>query len=149
MSHLPQRKKLPHEVPAWVPDGAAYFITICTRPRGVNQLCRSPVAEWLRESMEYRKDRGDWWVHLAVLMPDHLHALMSFAREKELNAAIAQWKRYAARETGIQWQADYFEHRLRNDENFQEKACYIRMNPVRAGLIDDPEKWPFKWSYAR
>ena len=148
MGLLPQRKKLPHEVPSWVSDSAVYFITSCTHPRGVNQLCRPEVAAWLRESMDFREARGDWWIHLAVLMPDHLHALMSFARDRSMNSAIAQWKRYAARETTIHWQADFFEHRLRNDENLQEKARYVRMNPVRAGLIGDPEKWPYTWAHA-
>ena len=110
MGLLPQRKKLQHEVPYWVSDSAVYFITICTQPRGVNQLCRPEVAAWLRESMDFREARGDWWIHLAVLMPDHLHALMSFARDQRMNSAIAQWKRYAARETKIHWQADFFEH---------------------------------------
>jgi hypothetical protein len=35
---------------------------------------------------------------------------------------------------------------LRNDENVIEKSHYIRMNPVRAGLIDKPESWPYVWS---
>ena len=41
---LPQRHQLPHAIPAWVPDGARYFITINCRERGRNQLCRQPVA---------------------------------------------------------------------------------------------------------
>jgi putative transposase len=142
---LPKRKKLPHEIPSWVSDGAIYFITICTQPRGVNQLCRPKEAAWIRESMDFRQARGDWWIHLALLMPDHLHVLMSFEREQGMNAAIAQWKRYAAREIKIQWQTDYFEHRLRNDENVDEKAHYIRMNPVRAGLVGTPQEWPYVW----
>ena len=95
--------------------------------------------------MAFRQARGDWWVHLAVLMPDHVHLLMSFARDKGVNSAIAQWKRYASREMKIQWQAGYFEHRLRNEESHVEKAHYIRMNPVRAGLIENPDEWPYAW----
>ena len=95
--------------------------------------------------MEFRQARGDWWAHLVLLMPDHMHALMGFQRQTEMNAAIAQWKRYSAREAKIQWQSGYFEHRLRNDKNGVEKAHYIRMNPVRAGLAGTPQEWPYVW----
>jgi putative transposase len=95
--------------------------------------------------MEYRQARGDWWVHLVLLMPDHLHTLMSFPRQKGMNTSLTQWKRYAAREVKIQWQSDYFEYRLRNDANGDEKAHYIRMNPVRAGLVEVPQAWPYVW----
>ena len=146
MDNLPKRKNLPHDVPPWVSDGAIYFIPIYTRPRGTNQLCSPEVATWIRESMDFRETRGDWWMHLAVLMPDHLHALLTFARERGMHRSITQWKRYVAREIKIEWQADYFEHRLRNDESLIEKAHYIRMNPVRAGLASTPEEWPYVWS---
>ncbi len=145
MDGQPQRKQLPHDIPSWVSDGAIYFITICAQPRGVNQLCHPEVAAWIRESMEFRQARGDWWVHLVLLMPDHVHALMSFQRQTGMNAAIAQWKRYSAREAKIQWQSGYFEHRLRDDANEVEKAHYIRMNPVRAGLVGEPQEWPYVW----
>jgi hypothetical protein len=32
---------------------------------------------------------------------------------------------------------------IRRDENLREKADYILLNPVRAGLVDKPENWPF------
>ena len=145
MEEFSKRKPLPHDVPPWVPDGAIYFVTICTRPRGVNQLCQPGMAARIQESMEFRQARGDWWLYLALLMPDHLHALMMFPRERSLHQTLGQWKRYAAREFKVVWQADYFEHRLRNDESLFEKAHYICMNPVRAGLVGVPEEWPYVW----
>jgi putative transposase len=140
------RKHLPHDVPAWVQDGATYFVTICTPPKMVNQLCFPNMAMLLRESMNFCQARGEWWLHLLVFMPDHLHALMCFARAPGMRRSISQWKRYVARELHIHWQDGFFDHRLRNDESFQEKAHYIRMNPVRAGLVERPEEWPYTWS---
>ena len=143
---LPERKKLPHAIPAWANDGAIYFITICASPRGQNQLARLETASLIYDSFLFREQRGDWWAHLLLLMPDHLHALMSFAPEPGMQHAIAQWKHYIAHKMGFQWQRDFFDHRLRNSENHREKAHYIRMNPVRAGLVAKPEEWPFVWS---
>jgi len=58
---------------------------------------------------------------------------------------ISQWKAWTAKQFGIRWQRDFFEHRLRNDENWIEKANYILANPVRASLIEKPEDWEYVW----
>ena len=58
---------------------------------------------------------------------------------------MAPWKRHTARHTGVVWQKGFFDHRLRGDESFEEKASYIRMNPVRKGLAAKPEEWPYVW----
>jgi hypothetical protein len=45
----------------------------------------------------------------------------------------------------IDWQDDFFEHRLRNDESARQKADYILANPVRKGLVSRAEDWPHVW----
>ena len=42
-----------------------------------------------------------------------------------------------------EWQRDFFEHRLRSDESWREKADYILANPVRKGLITEVSQWPY------
>lgn len=44
---------------------------------------------------------------------------------------------------GIEWQRDFFEHRLRSDESWSEKADYILANPVRKGLGTEVSQWPY------
>ena len=75
-------------------------------------------------------------------MPDHLHALMVFPRESSMRKTIGFWKAHHARKNGIVWQDGFFDHRIRNDAGFFEKAAYIRNNPVRANLVEKPEDWP-------
>ena len=140
---LPKRKTLPHGVPSWAEDGAEYFITICCNEKGHNQLCHDTIFNLIKESLQFRQDRGEFWVHLLLLMPDHLHAIMSFSPEVQMKRSISQWKRYISTHSRVVWQRDFFDHRLRQDESYVEKAHYIRMNPVRAGLIDSPEDWKF------
>jgi putative transposase len=77
-------------------------------------------------------------------MPDHLHMLASFGPDLGMKRVIANWKRYTANHAGIHWQRDFFDHRLRNDESFDEKAAYILENPVRAGLAHRVEDWPYQ-----
>jgi putative transposase len=140
-----QRRKLQHRAPDWVADGSIYFITVNTSPPGLNQLAVPGVARQLLDTVQFRAARGEWYVHLMLFMPDHLHALMSFPRQTHMSKSIAQWKRYAATMLGIRWQRDFFDHRLRQDESYLEKAHYIRMNPVRKGLCREPADWPYVW----
>ena len=87
-------------------------------------------------------------MHFMLLMPDHLHALVSFPTSKDMKVVLTEWKKYVARDSRISWQRDFFDHRLRNDESLREKEDYIRMNPVRAGLVNRPEDWPHIWQPA-
>ena len=143
------RKKLPHSIPPWVEDGAEYFVTICTDPKGFNQLCRKQAAQTIRDAFLFYQGRNDLWFHLLVLMPDHLHAIITFNRDVGMSRSISEFKKYTAKKACIQWQRDFFDHRLRKNESYIEKAHYIRMNPIRAGLCDQPEDWPYAWESRR
>jgi len=142
---LPQRKRLPHDRPVWVDAGAIYFITVACLARGRNQLCEAEVAARLFETVSFRQNRGQWYVHLLVLMPDHIHALISFPVNMSMREIVAEWKESAARRAGIKWQRDFFDHRLRGNESLIEKANYVRQNPVRKGLVECSEDWPYVW----
>jgi putative transposase len=58
-------------------------------------------------------------------------------------SGISKWKEWTAKEIGIVWQRDFFEHRLRHDESRREKADYILQNPVRKNFVARPEDWSF------
>ena len=142
----PQRKSLPHNLPSWVhPETAVFFITICCSPRGKDQLCRQEISAGIFESVAFRQLRGDWWVQLLLLMPDHLHALISFPSNMDMTTTISQWKEFLAKKLGIHWQRDFFDHRLRSDESLRDKADYILQNPVRRGLVARTEDWSYVW----
>ena len=95
--------------------------------------------------MAFRCQLGHWYPHLFLLMPDHCHALLSFPPDRGVKKTIADWKHWTAVRFGIHWQADFFDHRLRTPEAFEEKAHYILQNPVRAGLTMRAEEWPYVW----
>ena len=140
------RKSLPHEIPSWVDDGAVFFITINCEPRGRNQLTTPTAESAIERSLHHQNSCGAWWIHLFLLMPDHLHGLISFSRETPMQSSIQNWKRFLARHVGIAWQRDFFDHRLRHDESLTEKWNYIRENPVRKGLAAKPDDWPHQWT---
>ena len=86
-----------------------------------------------------------WFLWTATVMPDHLHFIATFDLSYGIKKTIHQWKAYQTREHGVDFQTDFFEHRIRNQTEFIEKATYIRMNPVRKGLASTPETWPYYW----
>ncbi|MCX6874254.1 MAG: hypothetical protein NTW21_10670 [Verrucomicrobia bacterium] len=141
------RKRLPHGVPGDArigPEDEVLFITICGLPRGINQLACPEVWQTIDETLLHRERLGDMRVRLVLAMPDHLHGLFSFCGKKPMAKVMADFKSWVAKSSGVKWQRDFFEHRLRGVESAAEKANYIRNNPVRAGLVLRSEDWPYQ-----
>jgi REP element-mobilizing transposase RayT len=142
---IPQRRTLPHQIPSRIdPQTEVYFITINCRTRFSNQLALPEVSVRLFETVRHRQEKSLWWPYVFVLMPDHLHALLSFPPSgKPLQLIVSKWKKWTAKDLSLIWQRDFFEHRLRHHESRRAKADYILQNPVRRKLVARPEDWPF------
>jgi len=138
--------RLYHDIPAWVREDAVYHIRVRCAP-GSPDLTQPQIAGMLLESAKLYHERLRWWVHLFLLMPDHWHALLSFGPSREMSKTIGDWKGYHARHSGIVWQENFFDHRLRNHlDEFDAKYAYVRDNPVVTGMCVRAEDWPWQWS---
>lgn len=96
-------------------------------------------------------------LHAVVIMPDHVHLLLTPTRNAEgwpfpLNHILKLIKGPAARSvnvlnmsSGALWQDESFDHVLRSNESFDQKLEYIRQNPVRGGLAKRPEEYEWLW----
>jgi putative transposase len=135
-----------HVTPSWIKGAPIYFITICASERGPNQLCHPGISKVIFAATKHYNEQLRWHAELLLLMPDHLHALICFPKIESMSRVISSWKHFLSLRHNIEWQRDYFDHRLRNDESHAEKAAYIRYNPVRAGLTKTPEEWPYVWA---
>ncbi len=122
-------------------DDFHFYVTQCALPRGKNVLI--PSARGLTDAIQHYHRIERWFCRAYVIMPDHLHLLISPYPGQALKDLMKQWKSYTARQLGIRWQQDFFEHRLRTEESTADKAYYMELNPVRAKLVDDPKEW--KW----
>ncbi len=141
------RRKLDHVVPEGAsanPELEVFFVTMCCQTRGVNALARPDVWQCMRGAMEHFERIGELKVRLALAMPDHFHALWMFPGERSMEQVVAGFKRWLARHAGIRWQRGFFDHRIRGWESAVEKAGYIRLNPVRAGLVKQQQDWPYQ-----
>jgi len=141
----PPRKRLDHEPPFWLNEASVYFITICAEPRKKNHLCLPQESKAVLEAIRTYHEKGRWYCHLAVLMPDHVHLLLSFRDVPSFATIVGDWKRFLATRHGIKWQENFFDHRLRNDENLGQKGEYVLQNPLRAGLVKQAQDWPYTW----
>jgi REP element-mobilizing transposase RayT len=86
-----------------------------------------------------------WYCELAMLMPDHTHLLVSLPEAGELSCLVGDWKRWTHLKLGLEWQRNFFDHRIRREESLSEKADYILQNPVRAGLVERAQDWSYVW----
>ena len=109
---------------------------------GTNQLCRPEVGERVLALVRKYQKTQRWHCSIALLMPDHLHAIVQIPDPLRLEEVVRCFKQAATKQAGIRWQRGFFDHRIRQDESAQHKYRYIEMNPVRAGLIQS-EEWPW------
>ena len=142
---FPQR--LYHKVPHWVEPGALFPIRIALdREKEQKALTEPALAQAILDSAKFYEGKMRWHITLFLLMPDHLHALLSFARDESMSEVIRGWKRFHTRTNQVIWQEGYFDHRQRADERGTQllaKMNYIRQNPVAAGLCARAEEWPW------
>lgn len=139
----PRRQNLDHSSP-WGVEYPEYFLTICCRKMGANQLCRDGIGPRVLELVRKYHQARRWHCSIVLLMPDHLHAIIQTPENLTLDLVVRHFKQACAKQTGVAWQRGFFEHRLRGRDSSQQKYRYIEMNPVRAGLVKKPEDWPWQ-----
>ena len=110
-------------------------------PPGKNQLARAGTGDAVLSAMNHNHEKLVWHCRLCLLMPDHLHAILAFPHEPGMETVIKNWKKYVAGEYRVDWQRGFFDHRLRDQHELDEKTSYILMNPVRKGLCERAEDW--------
>ena len=98
-------------------------------------------------------DNERYRLHAWVIMPNHVHYLLTPFPDRSLSNIIFSQKSYTAnqanrilRHTGQFWFEDYFDRYIRDEQHFQAAVNYIEANPMKAGLCKSPEEW--RWSSA-
>ena len=128
---------------------ATYFITTDTWQR--RELLRKPVMAEIVEAklFEYR-DKGSYQLHGYVVMPDHMHAILTPGSSTTLEKAVGLIKGGASFEIGKKiimrfpvWHEGFTEHQIRDRTDYEAHVRYIDANPVKAGLAREPEEYPF------
>jgi len=147
-------------------NGYSYYLTLVTHQR-------KPILidniEQLRQAFRYSKKNYDYTIDAIVILPDHLHMIITPKKAKEYPKIITNIKRafvyqtvgrglrtptiknvktnltpskYKRSHAGI-WQERYYEHTIRNEKDLLEKMAYIKNNPIKHALVDDIKDWKY------
>ncbi|MCW1918458.1 transposase [Rhodobacter sp. KR11] len=137
-------------------SGASVFFTVTLQDRG-GQLLVDEVAR-LREAVAVTRAERPFQIDAFVVLPDHLHCVWTlpegetdfstrwrliktrFSRGLPMGTRRASHER--RQERGI-WQRRFWEHHIRNEADFAAHVQYCWINPVKHGLVERPEDWPY------
>lgn len=122
--------------------GSEYSYFVSTQTHGRRSLFR--VEKWSKLMMDVLRhyDGTSYRLHAYVVMPDHLHVLLTPAEaiEKSMQLIKGGFSFRAKRELGWNgevWQPGFTDHRIRDSEDWERHLEYIRLNPVEARLVED------------
>jgi putative transposase len=122
-----------------------FFVTTVTAQRRP-VFHRDATANLLIETLAHYRDEQKFLLHEFVVMPDHIHALLTPAPEITLERAMQFIKgefSYRLKSHPSVWQASFTNHRVRDLDDYEHHREYIRMSPVRARLAERPEQYAY------
>ncbi|MCL4538592.1 MAG: transposase [Bacteroidetes bacterium] len=130
--------------------GTTWFFTVVTTGR--KRLFASEAARsCLRSAVDNCRMLHPFAIDAWVLLPDHIHCIWSLD-ETDPNysrrwAIIKRRFTQTFRERSCQdvpfWQKRFWEHRIRNEEDYEDHVNYIHFNPVKHGYVASPRDWPW------
>ena len=146
---------MPNYRRAFVPGGC-WFFTVNLLDRRSTPL--TDQIEALRDAARRTQERYPFHIDSFVVLPDHLHAVLTLppgdadfsTRWRLIKSRFAQaipkreWLspvRKARGERGI-WQRRFWEHLIRDEEDYAHHTEYCYINPVKHGLVARVQAWP-------
>jgi len=137
---------------AYIPGGS-YFFTVVTLDRNPifnNEECVEVLRQAFRKVMVTRPFQID----AMVILPEHLHCIWQMPDgDVDYSSRWREIKKAASRQIStvtnkrnerMVWQRRFWEHAIRDEEDWRKHVDYIHYNPVKHGLVNQPGEWP--WS---
>ena len=138
-------------------DGGIYFFTVNLAERQRSLLTER--IDTLREAFREVKNAHPFVIDAVVILPEHLHTIWTlpqgdndfslrwrqiksaFSRAIEKDERISN-SRLRKQERGV-WQRRFWEHAIRDEEDFNRHIDYIHINPVKHGYVQRAVDWQF------
>jgi len=137
--------------------GGCYFFTVNLLER--NKTLLVDHIDLFRESVRITKQRYPFHIDAWVILPDHLHSIWTLppgdhdfsGRWREIKKAFSKAlprterrseARVRRKERGI-WQRRFWEHAIRDDEDYAVHMDYVHYNPVKHGWVEHVADWPY------
>jgi putative transposase len=135
-------------IPGRLNKPGTYFITAPTYNR--RRLFQTTAnAELFLDTLQHYRREGHYKLHAFVVMPDHIHILLTpenIALERAVQLMKGGFSRRLSSKLPV-WQRGFTDRRIRDREDFITHRDYIHHNPVRARLCQRPEDYPFSSAY--
>lgn len=106
------------------------------------------------------RNGSQWDLHAAVVMPDHVHLILTPLRRPDgwnyrlpeimhaIKGTSARRVNVLLQRHGPVWQEEFFDHVLRSNESLAEKVDYVCDNPQRSGLVRPELQYEWLWKGA-
>jgi putative transposase len=125
-----------------------FFVTSATFQR--RQLFQvTAKAELFLETLQHYRREGHYKLHAFVVMPDHIHLLLT-PQGITIERAMGLIKGGFSHRIGSKlpvWQRGFTDHRIRGRNDFKVRRNYIHQNPVRAGIVELLDSYPYSSAY--
>jgi len=133
-----------------------WYDTQLANPDLPDVLLQTNIANIVQEALEYYHETRYELLAYSV-MPNHVHVLIQLLMvDKGIVYPLAKitqnWKRYSAKQInqllereGTFWQAESYDHVIRNEKEYGHFIQYILDNPVNAGLVTSWQDWKYTW----
>ncbi|MGK7944792.1 MAG: transposase [Microcystaceae cyanobacterium] len=140
--------------------GATYFFTLVTHHRRPI-FDESENIDLLREAFRYVMKQHPLKIDAIAILPDHLHCLWTLPENyADFSTRWRLIKSYFSRKCRVDyqgkmtlsrakkgekaiWQRRFWEHQIRDDQDFVNHVEYIHYNPVHHGLVNAPKDWQY------
>jgi putative transposase len=103
-------------------------------------------AELLLRILHDNRQKDRFQLHAYVIMPDHIHLLLTPAENVSIEKAMQYIKggfSFQLKSPFEVWERSFKEHRIKNEQDYRHHLHYIEQNPVRAGLTPTAEQFPY------
>jgi putative transposase len=140
--------------PDMIVSGARTFFATTKTSQGRPLLQSARNATLMIDVLRTYVASGKFRLHDFVIMPNHVHLLLTVGADMTIEKAMqfikGGFSHRLKKECGYLgevWQRGFSEDRVGNRESFVQHREYIATNPVKAGLVDSPEKFPYCFTY--
>ena len=118
---------------------------------GACHLQNFAIAEDVANALHYF-DEKRYRLLAWCVMPSHVHVVARLFPGTTLATVLHSWKSFSSKHAnqilgahGIFWQREYYDHLIRDEEEFERAIRYVAENPAKAKLKD----WKWVWVYGR
>ncbi len=129
-------------------SGGLHFLTFSCHDR-LPYLTDPTACELFEHSLETVRRRYVFHVFGYVIMPEHVHLIVSEPGRAKLDRALQALKTSVSKQRPEHpfWLPRYYDFNIHSEEKRKEKLRYLHRNPVTRGLVERPEQW--RWSSFR